>query len=1318
GRIAVNAELESLPRLAPVFKSIQIDQPVLRIAHAGGGRYDFDDVLRRLASQRDPDDAADADDGPVHFALYNIELKNGTIHFDDQPAARVHTVRQINLSVPFLSNLPSRTAIQVLPQLSFVANGSAFDSRAQALPFDASRQAEAVFRVARFDLAPYLDYWPASLPLRLKAATVDAEITLKFEQTPQPALRVTGAASVSGLQASDTSGARALAFERLAVKMVDARPLERRVHLSEVTLAGAQAALRRDAQGRLNWLTVPPAVAQPPRPEAAAASAASVVASATPAPTAVAARPSWQVRIDRVALQDGGVDWQDETTAPAAAVHLRALNIHAERVAYPLDEALRFRGAAALALGAATRSEKPESVAFGNGAAPAPQPAASDAAPPRTAVAAPASAPALAAGPGLTFEGEASVRAASVTAQLADIPLALAKPYLAAHLRPELDGRLDAQIGLQWAAGTADAQPQLQMTAGQLTLSQLTLTQRDGGNGNASGALSRPGGVTAKNTPTAAARQSSAARSGAGLPRGQLAAFGQIAVTDAQIDWHQQRAHIGKLALQAPRIDIERDRNGRWMAQNWLTRTAQDAPATTTSAKPGAAASGRWSLDVDEASIADGAVGWRDAQTIASAAAAPVNLRLAQIDVTARQLQWPALRNATLDVSATVAAGRAEPGRLQWRAQVALDPALTVQGHLNAQRLPVHALGPYFGDVLNIDVLRADASFNGQLQFSASSGTGKGPRLALEGDLRVDELRANSRPGTAAASVQDAGSASAAAAAQPVVAAAAAGTGSQALVAPSDAAALGEELLSCKRLALTGLRVNLTPGKAPRISVKGTQLTDFYARVIVHANGRVNLQDFVKSAPDDAARAGEGAASQSPAAAGAPQSGSGGGDAPVIDLGPTRLVNGKVYFSDRFIQPNYSADLSELNGTLGAFGSAPLGAGAPPQMAELNLQGRAEGTARLEITGHINPLVTPLALDIHGKVTDLELPPLSPYAIKYAGHGIERGKFSTDVRYRVQPDGLLTASNKLVLNQLEFGEAVPGAPASLPVKLATALLADGNGVIDVDLPISGSLNDPQFSLGPVIVKAIFNLIAKAVTAPFSLLAGALGAADGQDGDASHVVFEAGSADLTPAARAQLDAVARALLARPRLKLTVTGMAQLEPERQGYKRQRLMALLAAEQRGQSAAAAEPLPEAPTPASSAAATVAQDAATIAPSDYPRLLRRLYRRADVPGKPRNMIGLAKDISEAEMEAILMAHIEVTDDAMRQLAVRRGVVVKDHLAARGVPVERLFLGAARIDPASASSEPAAPAASAPETAEAVAPPWLPRAELSLAAR
>ena len=331
----------------------------------------------------------------------------------------------------------------------------------------------------------------------------------------------------------------------------------------------------------------------------------------------------------------------------------------------------------------------------------------------------------------------------------------------------------------------------------------------------------------------------------------------------------------------------------------------------------------------------------------------------------------------------------------------------------------------------------------------------------------------------------------------------------------------------------------------------------------------------------------------------APAAAQASGPEAIINIGPISLVNGKVFFSDQFIRPNYSANLSELNGRLSAFSSvprqgtatagvatAPAGSaasaptGAEPaatvanapvvpaantavvQMADLELRGRAEGTASLEILGKLNPLARPLALDIKAKVRDLELPPLSPYSVKYAGHGIERGKLSVDVAYVVLPNGQLDAKNKIILNQLKFGDKVEGAPASLPVRLAVALLADRNGVIDLDLPVSGSLDDPQFRLAPIIFKIIGNLIVKAITAPFALLAWAFG---GGGDELSQVAFAPGSAALASDAQANLDKVAKALLERPALKMTVVGLSNLEEEREAFKRERLKALLQAEKR---------------------------------------------------------------------------------------------------------------------------------------------------------
>ena len=159
GRLYADAALASLWRLVPVVDAVRIEQPVLHLRHDGDGHYDIDDILRRLSARP----ASPEPSEPQRFAIYNIELTGGAIDFDDRTVGRVHQVRQLDLSLPFISNLPDERAVKVVPRLGFVVNGSPFGSTAQALPFTDSLKTDAAFHLARLDLKPYLGYLPAGL---------------------------------------------------------------------------------------------------------------------------------------------------------------------------------------------------------------------------------------------------------------------------------------------------------------------------------------------------------------------------------------------------------------------------------------------------------------------------------------------------------------------------------------------------------------------------------------------------------------------------------------------------------------------------------------------------------------------------------------------------------------------------------------------------------------------------------------------------------------------------------------------------------------------------------------------------------------------------------------------------------------------------------------------------------------------------------------------------------------------------------------------------------------------------------------------------
>ncbi|WP_093055962.1 DUF748 domain-containing protein [Variovorax sp. YR634] len=840
------------------------------------------------------------------------------------------------------------------------------------------------------------------------------------------------------------------------------------------------------------------------------------------------------------------------------------------------------------------------------------------------------------AGASLKFKGSATDKVADVQTEVDALPLSLAAPYLAQSLEPTLDGKLSGQIDIAWA------QPDLKFKARRLSADGLALTQA----------------------------------------KTALASVGRFELVDAEVDMTKHTLNVASFTATNPKVRVERDSEKRWMFERWLKTPAgggtKEAEAKVAAPKPAAAEMPQpgantkpWALTIGTLAVDNGALSYAD-----KAGANPVTVEVTAFKLHAQKIAPDTNTTSPLEVSGRIGSGRSDPGRFDYKGNVVLKP-LAAEGRLEVVSFPAHTFKAYYADALNVDIRRAFASYRGTVRYATLPA---GMSIKLSGDTALDDFRANSVSLTQSPGFDR----------------------------------NTNQLLSWKTLSLRGLQVSMAPNAPPNVDVRETTLTDFFARVIIDPTGRLNLLNLTKKGEAQAnavaAAAGEASTRKGPGgtttttravparpSGGAPVSAEnmvGGapepakpvaaaapvataqadsGPAPVINFGPMSLVNGKIDFTDLFVKPNYSADLSELTGKLSSFSSnPPKGESGRPALADLELRGKAQQTAALEITGKLNPLAKPLELDITAKMRDLDLAPLSPYSVRYAGHGIERGKMSMDVNYKVAPDGQLTATNKLVLNQLQFGDEVAGAPASLPVKLAVALLADRNGVIDVDLPLSGSLNDPQFSVGPLIWKAVVNLIVKAVTAPFSLLTGGLG---GGSGESSAITFEPGSSELSAAAKEGLDKVAKALTDRTTLQMTVIGTSSLEKERDAYQRQRVRQLAYAEKRRVAVRGGQ---------------TGTDVPPVTDAEYPELLTAVYKRADIT-KPRNLVGLAKDLPVPDMEKLLFASVPVDEESMRQLAVERGAAVRDYLLAKKLPSERLFLGAVRTSASGSDWKPGA---------------------------
>jgi Domain of Unknown Function (DUF748) len=252
--------------------------------------------------------------------------------------------------------------------------------------------------------------------------------------------------------------------------------------------------------------------------------------------------------------------------------------------------------------------------------------------------------------------------------------------------------------------------------------------------------------------------------------------------------------------------------------------------------------------------------------------------------------------------------------------------------------------------------------------------------------------------------------------------------------------------------------------------------------------------------------------------------------------GPTMAIHIKrvevrdatLNFTDHSVEPNFSAAILGLHGAVVGLSSDPAA------RAQVTLDGSVDQYAPVSIKGQLSPFAPASYTDIAMNFQNIELTTFNPYSGKFAGYSIAQGKLSTELHYHVE-NRKLEASHHVVIDQLEFGAATESKQAvPLPVKLAAALLKDRNGVISLDLPVSGSIDDPSFKIGPIIWKLVVGLVTKIVTAPFALLGSLFGGGE----QLAYIDFPAGSALLTDSESQKLPKLAKALVERPQLKLDI------------------------------------------------------------------------------------------------------------------------------------------------------------------------------------
>ncbi|MCO8166700.1 DUF748 domain-containing protein [Pseudomonas sp. 21LCFQ02] len=342
------------------------------------------------------------------------------------------------------------------------------------------------------------------------------------------------------------------------------------------------------------------------------------------------------------------------------------------------------------------------------------------------------------------------------------------------------------------------------------------------------------------------------------------------------------------------------------------------------------------------------------------------------------------------------------------------------------------------------------------------------------------------------------------------------------------------DFVKWQQLLLGGL--NYQHGQS--LSIDRVDLQQPYARFMINEDRTTNVDDLLIPQPAEPKTA---TRSKSSASASAQK--------PLgIRVGEVNINDGSAYFADFTLTPNFATAVQQLNGRIGPIDNSHN------KPAPVNIQGKVDRYAPVVIHGSLNPFNPMSSLDIATSFRRVELTTLTPYSGKFAGFRIRKGRLNLDLHYQIS-EGRLKAENTVLVEQLQLGERVDSPDAlDLPIRLAVALLKDPQGRISLELPVEGDLNNPQFSVMPIVWQTLRNLVVRAAQSPFKFIGGLV--AGGGSQDLGSIQFAPGSSSLSGTAQQALDKLAAALKERPTLRLEIEGTSAQSSDGPLIARQRL------------------------------------------------------------------------------------------------------------------------------------------------------------------
>lgn len=449
-----------------------------------------------------------------------------------------------------------------------------------------------------------------------------------------------------------------------------------------------------------------------------------------------------------------------------------------------------------------------------------------------------------------------------------------------------------------------------------------------------------------------------------------------------------------------------------------------------------------------------------------------------------------------------------------------------------------------------------------------------------------------------------------------------------------------KDFLTWKQLNLTAIDIDLAEN---RYFIDKVRWVEPYAKVLIRKDKTTNVADIFVSN-----KANKNTVET--------------GGAPHIEIKNIELSGGQSDFSDLSLILPFSVHMNKLSGSVREISSDEN------VLAKIDLVGQVAGLSPVSIQGGLKPFQGDSEIDLNFQ--SLPLPLITPYMAEFAGRKIKKGNMTLGLNYKIQ-NKQLNSSNNLLIEQLVLGEAVENPNAvSLPLGLAIALMEDKDGKIKLNIPVSGQLDDPKFSISGIIVKALVNVIGKIISSPFSAIASLVGT----DEDMSSVLFSAGKTGLNEVQQTKLDTLSTALLDRPLLNIEIQGVAssiQDWPELQSNAlRQTLLTMKVNELNNNQKN-----------------KVLTENIKLSDKDYKKLLADLFIKTHPELATRNLLGKPKLIKPSEVDfytiakQIMASKIPPNLSSLEELAKKRAQMIASHLVNQGIDIKKIFLLDVKVD-------------------------------------